>query len=76
MRMEVGRNNRQLPAPPPVLLSRYEIPDDFGNYYDAEELFKPNEVVDKVWDDPNFEDDQWADKPPKFKKGFNSESIF
>lgn len=72
IRKEVGPSSLKLPTAEVELISRYQEPDDRGNYFDREDLFKPSPAADSAWNDPDFKAEAWAVKAPAFKKGFNS----
>lgn len=72
VRKVVGKDTNRLPVTPLQMVSRYLEPDDRGHYYDKDDIFKPPLQTDQQWSDPNFALDDWAFKPPSFKKGFNS----
>lgn len=68
---DAGPNKNQLPTVEPVFASRFEEADQDGNYYDMDD-WKIPQPIDKIWADPSFPVEEWAENPPKFKKGFNS----
>ena len=70
-KMMAGLIENQIPAAELASVFRFKEIDDYGNYYDVEDVHKYSEK-DSKWSDPNFPAENWAFEMPKFKKGFNS----